>query len=408
MNSQGWRLRRKGPGGPLPGSGPAPPDPPAARDRSCECSRGGRSSRGRSWMCRLPDPRRARLARAARSLYAASGEAIEPRGAEEEGHEESASRRGGSRRLRPRPSRRRRRTPGADASRVSIPLSEYEGLRRLQERPSVTVVGHPAARGSFKNRDLTVLLSGRSAGNLPAADILSGASGIVLHGCDGDAIVSRRRRRCLPAHAARGALQRALSSGGAGQRPRRDGLDRGRAVGGVGRGRRGARAGSRRERRSSAVLRRAPRRAASEGLKASATGRYKITLRPDETRFRYEILVHNPNRSRQAFDVILSSGEHLQQVDAEVPYEARANRYRFDVPPGEVTLALSGQPVRQLVPAADRRQPAVLRHRQSPAAAAGGEPASRSASARRKSASPPSIAAPRSSSWPVASAFPGT
>jgi hypothetical protein len=232
--------------------------------------------------------------------------------------------------------------PGAAASRVSIPLSEYESLRRLQERASVTVVDTLQLAGSFRNRDLSVLLSGRSAGNLPVADILSNAAGIVLHGCDGDAIVSRGDAgvfRLTPL-AARFSVRCRLAAQGSDRVEMaataavlwvESAVVDGELVLG-----RDASDG----RRQLSVVRRVA--TASEGLKASATGRYKITLRPDETRFRYEILVHNPNRSRQGFDVALSSGEHLQQVDAEVPYEAREGRYRFDVPPGEVTLALSG------------------------------------------------------------------
>ena len=92
--------------------------------------------------------------------------------------------------------------------------------------------------------------------------------------------------------------------------------------------------------RSFTVVRRTA--VAAEGLKASATGRYRLTLRPDETRFKYAIQVHNPNRSRQAFDVHLASGEHVQQVDAGVPYDVDGNRYRFDLPPGDSVLALEG------------------------------------------------------------------
>ncbi len=233
-------------------------------------------------------------------------------------------------------------TKPADHSSVSIPLSEYEGLRHQQDRASLTVVDTLQLAGSFRNRDLNVAMNGRSAGNLPAVDILAGASGIVLHACDGDAIVSRGEAgvfrltplaprfsvRCRVAAEGSDRVEMAATSAvlwvesavSDGELvPGRDSND---------------------GRHPFSVVRRVA--SATEGLKASATGRYKITLRPDETRFRYEILVHNPNRSRQGFELALGSGEHLQQVDAEVPYEARGDRYRFDVPPGDVTIALSG------------------------------------------------------------------
>lgn len=92
--------------------------------------------------------------------------------------------------------------------------------------------------------------------------------------------------------------------------------------------------------RSASVVRRTG--GAREALPASATGRYRITLRPDETRFRYEIDARNPNRNRQTLDVSLSSGEHVLQVDAGVPYEADGSRYRFELPPGDTRLTLTG------------------------------------------------------------------
>src|SRR5207248_1235209 len=65
-------------------------------------------------------------------------------------------------------------------------------------------------------------------------------------------------------------------------------------------------------------------------------------LLPEETRFRYQLDVRNPNRSYQPFVVELKSGEHVQQVDAQAAYEVDGARYRFQLPPGELTLVLSG------------------------------------------------------------------
>src|SRR5207244_511341 len=81
----------------------------------------------------------------------------------------------------------------------------------------------------------------------------------------------------------------------------------------------------------------------AENIPPTATGHYLITLLPDETRFRYSIEVHNPNRSRRPFEVRLRSGEHLQQVDAVAPYELADGAYRFDLPPGDTNLVLTGQ-----------------------------------------------------------------
>ncbi len=77
------------------------------------------------------------------------------------------------------------------ASRVSVPLSEYEALKKSLERSSVTVVDTLRLSGSFGRRDLHVVLSGRSAGTLPPVDVIANAAGIVIFGCDGDGILSR-------------------------------------------------------------------------------------------------------------------------------------------------------------------------------------------------------------------------
>ena len=73
---------------------------------------------------------------------------------------------------------------------VTLPLEEYEKLRRLRERPSVTVVELLRVEGSFAKRDLAVSFAGRAAGTLPSADVLSG-EGFRLYACEGDALVAR-------------------------------------------------------------------------------------------------------------------------------------------------------------------------------------------------------------------------
>src|SRR5262245_34158269 len=78
-----------------------------------------------------------------------------------------------------------------NGSRVTVPLSEYEALKKAQEHASVTVVDTLRLGGTFKARDLDVTFVGRSAGTLPTIDVLTNATGIVVFGCEGDGIVSR-------------------------------------------------------------------------------------------------------------------------------------------------------------------------------------------------------------------------
>jgi hypothetical protein len=227
-------------------------------------------------------------------------------------------------------------------SQVTLPLVEYEALRKTQEGASVTVVDTLRLAGSFRGRDLAIHFAGRAAGRLPAEAVLSSADGVVLYACAGDGILSRGgggtfqltplasrfEVRCRVA--TRGSDRLELSA-----TPAVLWVESAVSDGEFVSGAQDEEGG-----RSFSVVRRTT--LAAEGLKPSATARYRLTLRPDETRFRYEIQVHNPNRSRQAFDVTLSSEEHVQQVDAGAPYDVQGTRYRFDLPPGESALVLTG------------------------------------------------------------------
>ncbi|MCM3874952.1 MAG: hypothetical protein NEA02_00890 [Thermoanaerobaculia bacterium] len=223
---------------------------------------------------------------------------------------------------------------------VTLSLAEYERIRRLEDRASLTVVDTLRLGGSFKSRNLTISFSGRSSGKLPPEEVLAADEGVFVYGCTGDAIVSKSETGFTLTPLARTFhVKCRLASSGTDRLelklPRSvlwvesqvpDGeLVSGQAVEGA---------------RAVSVVRRTA--AGREALPASATGRYRITLKPDETRFRYEIEARNPNRGRQALEVTLRSGEHVLQVDAAVPYELEPGRYRFELPPGDTRIVLTG------------------------------------------------------------------
>jgi hypothetical protein len=230
--------------------------------------------------------------------------------------------------------------PNADG-RINLSLTEYDRLRQAQERNSVTVVDTLRLSGSFKANDLRVAFVGRASGKLPAEDVLASASGAQLFGCEGDGLISRSDNGFnLTPLAARFNVSCRVAMRGS------DRLEwtTTKAVlwvesavtdGEFVLGKEGA-GGA----RSFTVVRRTG--GGAEGLPATATARYRLTLEPDASRFLYRIDVRNPNRSRQAFDITLAVGERVQQIDATVPYDVQGTRYRFDLPPGELTLTLSG------------------------------------------------------------------
>jgi len=233
--------------------------------------------------------------------------------------------------------------PQATPSQVTLPLGEYQVLRDANQRPSATVVDTIRLGGTFRARDLTITFSGRSVGQRPEARVIDGTHDVTISGCSGAGLVIRAAKgafsvipnaetfdiKCslhlsgsdrLEMHSASNVL--AVESNVAdGELITGDEDDNG-------------------GRQYSLV-----RQVASTGerLAATATGRYQITLLPDATRFRYAIDVHNPNRSTSSLVLDLVSNEHLQQIDSVAPYEVEGTRYTFAIPPGDSTIAMTGE-----------------------------------------------------------------
>ncbi len=236
--------------------------------------------------------------------------------------------------------------PGAanvsTAAQVLVPLSEYE---KLQLKPSITVVDTLRLLGSFSNRDLALSIAGRSTGLFPKVDLLAVPPTVSLHSCEGDALLSKGRNgvfalvplgtrfamRCRIAIAGSDRLQ--LES-----MPSVLWIESQIADGELMSSAPPSDSGS--GNRSVSVIRISGGN--SEVQKPSAIARYRITLQPEATLFTYQIEVRNPNRSQQPFLVELKNGERVQNVDAAVSFEPAGTAYRFQLPPGEQTLTLTG------------------------------------------------------------------
>ena len=229
----------------------------------------------------------------------------------------------------------------APGSQVTIPLAEYERLR-TPDAESVTVVDAARLSGSFRERNLSISFTGRSVGSRSSIPVLRAEGGLTLWNCSGSGIVTRGEQgfRLRPLADTFTATCRIAASGS-------DRLELtstrevlavesavvdGELV--------AADANGDGTQRYSLVRQSA---GAAQNIAPTATGRYLLTLLPDEARFRYAIEVHNPNRSRRPFEVRLLSGEHVQQIDAVAPYEVIEGAYRFDLPPGDTTIVMTGQ-----------------------------------------------------------------
>jgi hypothetical protein len=224
---------------------------------------------------------------------------------------------------------------------VTLSLEEFEALRKLRERPSVTVVDQLRVVGSFAGHDLAVELSGRTAGTQPAVPVLDG--GVRPYACQGDALLFRDDggRIALTPLAGRFAVRCRLGI---------DGSDRLEAVAlpavlevtaSVSDGELVAEPHAEGGRQFSVV-----RKIAGDGgsaLPPSVVGQYRVTLLPDETRFLYRLAIRNPGRGHRKFELALREAEHVESVNAPIAWDAEGTRYRLDLPPGETTVELIGR-----------------------------------------------------------------
>ena len=228
-------------------------------------------------------------------------------------------------------------TPPQPSS-VTSPLSQYEELQKAKENASATAIDTITLGGTFRDHNLTLALTGRSVGNRTETPVLSESPDLTLSGCSGDALLVRGGKGGYAVIALAPSFTLRCEA-------RLSGSDR------LG------------MKTSDAVL--AVRSTVSDGelvagddgiwtlvrqvvggnetLATTATGRYRITLLPDTTRFQYVIQVHNPNRRTSPLPLRLLSGEHLQQIDSAAPYEPKDGSYVFAMPPGDSTITLSGE-----------------------------------------------------------------
>jgi hypothetical protein len=228
-------------------------------------------------------------------------------------------------------------------SEVRLSLSDYETMRDQGLRPSATIVDTIRLSGTFRGRDLQILFSGRSIGKRPQAAVIDSTNDVTISGCKGDAMITRTTRgafsiipladsfdlRCdlrlsgsdrLMMHVQPSVLDVQASVQDGELVVGDEDADGGRTYSLV-----------------RQVL------GTGERLQATATGRYRVTLLPDASRFDYSIDVHNPNRSISTLTMALVSNEHLQQIDSAAPYEVEGTRYTFTIPPGDSSIKMSGE-----------------------------------------------------------------
>ena len=223
---------------------------------------------------------------------------------------------------------------------VTLPLAEYERIRRLEEQASVTVVDTLRLGGSFRSRNLTISFSGRSSGKRPPEEVLAAGEGVFVYGCTGQRDRLEERDGLHP-DAARRELRGAVPPRGGWNRSARAEAAALRPVGRVPGGGRRARHRARGGRGACRVRRPAD-----------------LSGPRDASRERDRAVPHHPEARRHALPVRDRGAEPESRPsdsgrDAEVrrarPSGGRrralrggAGRYRFELPPGDTRIVLTG------------------------------------------------------------------
>jgi len=228
-------------------------------------------------------------------------------------------------------------------ARVVLPLESYEKLRPAARKPptSLTVVDGVRLRGTFAGGRLTLTLTGRSLGERPEVALLTAVEGFSLRDCDGTALVRRAGAGALSLlplaerfHAACGVEPEPAAARLAFRAaPSVLFVDAQVADGRLERGE---------EDDEGASLTFFRTTQGHDIQPVAATGRYRITLLPDEVRFRYELALHNPNRAPTSFTARLASGERVERAEPASGVE-EGGTYRVEAPPGDSSLALEGR-----------------------------------------------------------------
>lgn len=229
---------------------------------------------------------------------------------------------------------------------VVLPLERYDTLvrgRPSQDEPasSFTIVESARLEGSFE-QGVTLTLAGRARGAMSTVKVL-GDDSRLLRCTSRDAVLGRASTGELELTplAAKFEVKCALGRSESGvtlslvnvpavEALVRDGVvDLGAPAAGF--------------QRVSLTRRVASAQARGEFAKVppTAVGRYRLTVLPDEVRFRWQLQVHNPNREHADFVVPVRPSEHIEG-STPVAREVTADAVTFDVGPGDTELVMTG------------------------------------------------------------------
>lgn len=230
-------------------------------------------------------------------------------------------------------------------STVTIPVTEYLELKRVNEKSWLTSLEEARVSGDWGKR-LQITFVGAMTGKPEAIPVLETVPGMSLSGCSGAGLlkVADNSIQLLPT-APRFKLTCDLDVKG-----NEGGFTltvlNALVVKADVRGAEGMPVGEDVNRRQIRFERTEPTRAvASDPVndKPSFQARYQISVTPEETKFQYTILAHNPARTPKAFELKFPNKEVVGAVVTGNAYENADGGLRLKLLPGDSQIRVSGR-----------------------------------------------------------------
>jgi hypothetical protein len=234
------------------------------------------------------------------------------------------------------------RTNGIGDAEVTIPLNEYDQLRRQNQEPSLVVIESFSVQGALAADRLSLHIAGRATGLLPEIELFRARNLGGISSCRGEAILRPRATaiglkpldhvfnvECRLHVAQAGRIEfdilepvlfveAVVEDGEAFVQETGDGARR-------------------------VVLSRRSGAGNSQAIReVSGVGRYRISIEPDMTRFVYLLEFENPNRTATELVVPLRNQETLRIADGDAVITEEEAALRLGLAPGTNRVRIEG------------------------------------------------------------------
>ena len=222
---------------------------------------------------------------------------------------------------------------------VTIPLKEYEELRRQLEIPSVMVIEKLILAGSFKSEKFEMRLSGRMIGKSKKEVILNNFTE-GLKNCSGDGVFTMENRTVffMPLKDNfKADCEIELSKTGnfslnflnvlylENQIADSESIMRKDTPPGI----------------NIDVLRKYTEVKKTKG-KVIANGRYRVTVNPNITNFQYSFEFNNPNQNKEPLTIHFKNSEIIESINSELNVKEEEDGIAIELNPGENFVTVNG------------------------------------------------------------------